>query len=143
MSTVTAPETGLPYDRADAERVLRDVGLAHPQMTAANYQVFTASHVIRDRLASLDDEQIRALPPGTVGGASALWRLFRTVDLAGGDEYEGIIYDDRDPTLADAMVLLLKVDVVTEYELPAFANAVRSLGLPEMARIIESANAPV
>ncbi len=134
----------LPYDVADAERVLRGAGFAHPEATAALFPVLTASHIIWDRLTSITPEQRAAFPPMSGGFANVLWRLLRVVDLAGPSAWEGVegvVTDDEDDTeatLTDAMALLVAKGAVLPREVPAFAKALRDLDLPDMAQAVEA-----
>lgn len=132
-----------PYDVADAERVLRDAGLLDPQTVAAWFPVRTASHVIWDRVTNLPPEHRASLDPEAGEFANVLWRLLRTVDLVEPTDvaYDGIIDDDREPTLTDAMTLLVARGAVLPREVPAFAKALRAFDLPGMADAIERARA--
>ncbi len=77
-----------------------------------------------------------------MGAANTLWRLFRVVAMANNLEYEDIIDDDREATLADTMALLLKKNVLFAEELPRLAEALQAIGLPEMAHVVEQAKEP-
>ncbi len=131
----------LPYDVADAERVLRAAGFAHPETVAARFPVLTASHIIWDRLTSITPEQRAALPPAVGGFANVLWRVLRVVDLADLQHYDGIVdeAEDTEVTLTEAMTLLVANGAVLAPEVPLFANALRALALPDMAQAIEAA----
>ncbi len=135
----TALPVGLPYDVVDAERVMRDAGFRFYQRLAASEQALTASYVILDHMQRADRD---TLPPNTMGAANTLWRLFRTVAMANSLEYEEIVDDDRETTLADAMVLLLKKNILFAEELPRLGEALRAIGLPEMAHVVEQAKEP-
>ncbi len=131
----------LPYDVADAERVLRAAGFAHPGTVATQFPVLTASHIIWDRLTSITPEQRAALPPAVGGFANVLWRVLRVVDLADLQHYDGIVdeAEDTEVTLTEAMTLLVANGAVLAPEVPLFANALRALALPDMAQAIEAA----
>ncbi len=130
---------GSPYDVVEAERVMRDAGFRFYQRLAASEQALTASYVILDHMQRADRD---TLPPNTMGAANTLWRLFRTVAMANSLEYEEIVDDDRETTLADAMVLLLKKNILFAEELPRLGEALRAIGLPEMAHVVEQAKEP-
>ncbi len=127
------------YDRADAERALREAGYGLPEHLAAREQALTASYLIRKHLSNAMRERGDTLSPNTFGFANTLWRLLRVVDLATAADYEGIIEGDDDPILYDSLRLLLAKGVLLPPEVPYFAEAMRALDLPGIADSIEGA----
>lgn len=120
-----------PYNVAEAEHALHLAGyvhaasLAQQEPMAVSWLIPFASKV----KYPAHREEAHAL--------DLLWRVLRVA--ANLSDYSDIIDDDRDPTLRDALKLLLQQRAIHETEIPRMGKALRSIGLEQVAAIAEAA----
>ena len=129
----------LPYDPVAAELALKRAGYVHAAHLARQ-EPLAASWLIPHALAAGP-----GVAPGDARALDLLWRLLRlAAALASPVHYAGVgdENDDRDPTLTDAVALLLAERAVAPDDLPRFAAALRRAGLDGMAAAVAAARPP-
>ena len=128
----------LPYNVLEAELALKWAGYTYATVLARD-EPMAASWLILHALATKP-----GIGPDDQQPLNILWRLLRMATLTTSSDYEGIIPDDdnRDPTLTDAVGLMLRERAISSDDIPVFAAALRSAGLDGMAAAVMEAKRP-
>ena len=124
----------LPYHVAEAEHALKLAGYVHPTLLARQ-ETMAASWLIQWAAATKGTDVLAA---GDARVVDVFWRLLR---LAGGPSsvnYDDIIDDDRDPTIADVLALVIRERIWDPNDTPSLARGLRSLGFDRMAAAVSA-----
>jgi len=138
LATEAPARPRLPYNVLEAEVALKRAGYTHAAHLARD-EPMAASWLILHTLATKP-----GIDPDDQQPLNILWRLLRMATIASSSDYDGIIPDDddRDPTLPDAVGLMLRERALAPDDLPVFASALRNVGLDGMAAAVAAAGPP-